>query len=185
MRRVRTTVFREQRNANRLHRPEQQHPARARQEEHAAPRTVDHEARAARPEQVPDLQDPVDEELRRRVRDADRVEDLVEVVRDEPVARPLREESDRDDDTHALPVAGRREEGLPADVGGDGAVELDCRADLFVFVLDKRVLVIAVGVVVGERLQGLGIFSFAHEPTRRLGDEPDEEDLQNGRDTLQ
>ena len=63
------------------------------------------------------LKDTVDQELNGRVRNANGVEDLVKVVRDETVTGPLREERDGNDDPHALAVAGGREESFPADIG--------------------------------------------------------------------
>lgn len=73
------------------------------------------------------------------VYDADGSEDLIEVVRDQSVRRPLREEGDGDDDADTLAVAGGGEEGLPADVGGNGAVKLEGGLDLLELVLDERV----------------------------------------------
>ena len=57
----------------------------------------------------------------------------------EVVARPLREERDRDHDPQTSPVARGPDEAQPADVRGDLAVELDRRPDLLELVLDERV----------------------------------------------
>jgi hypothetical protein len=72
-----------------------------------------------------------------------------------------------------------------ADVGSDGAVKLDLRLDFLVLVLHEGVVLVTVGVVVREGLERLGLTTLGHEPTRRLGHEPDEEHLQNGRETLE
>ena len=104
------------RRTHRLHREEDRHARRGRQEQEPAPPAVDLEARKHRPAQVPDREDAGDEQLDLCVRDADRVEDLGEVVRDEAVAGPLGEPGDRDDDAHPLAVAGGRDERFPADV---------------------------------------------------------------------
>ncbi len=115
MRRSFVPGLRVHRRARRLEREEDEHARARAQEQHAAAGLVDERRGEERPGQVPDLQDAVDEQLDGRVRDADGVEDLVEVVRDEPVAGPLREEGERDDDAHAAAVAYGREERLPAD----------------------------------------------------------------------
>jgi hypothetical protein len=80
---------------------------------------------------------------------------------------------------------GMRCENAYADVGSDGAVEIDLRLDLLVLILHERVVLVAVGVVVREGLERLGLATLGHEPTRRLGHEPDEEDLEDGRETLE
>ena len=59
---------------------------------------------------VVDLQDTVDEELLALTGDSDTVEDLGEVVRDETVTGPLREEGKSDDDSHP-DVCQRRDAG--------------------------------------------------------------------------
>jgi len=53
---------------------------------------------------VVDLKDTVDKELFTLTGDSDTVEDLGEVVRDETVTRPLREEGDGDNDPHSLEI---------------------------------------------------------------------------------
>jgi hypothetical protein len=171
--------------ADGLHGEEDEHANAGRDEEEATARAVDHERGTDSPEQVPNLKNTVDEELDRRVGDANRVEDLVEVVGDETVAGPLGEESERDDDAHTLAVAGGHDERLVADVGGDGAIELDGSLNFLVLVLHERVLVVAVSVVVRERLERLRIATLGHEPTGRLGCEEDERDLEDGGQTLE
>ena len=52
------------------------------------------------------MQNAIDQKLSRRIRDADGIEDFVEVVRHEAVPGPLREERNGDDDPHSLEVAG-------------------------------------------------------------------------------
>ena len=104
------------RGADGLEREEERHAARRGEEEEAAAPAVDLERREDGPAQVPDGEDARDEKLNVRVRDADRVEDLVEVVRHQAVAGPLREPGDGDDDAHALAVPAGGDEGLPANV---------------------------------------------------------------------
>jgi hypothetical protein len=105
-------VEQEDRSDNSMRREEGDHADRRDDEQEPAAGTVNDERGGDGPGQVPDLEDTVDEQLGGRVRDADGVEDLVEVVRDETVAGPLREEGDGDDEAHALEVTGCGEERL-------------------------------------------------------------------------
>ena len=70
------------------------------------------------------------------------------------------------------------------------AVKVDGSLDLLELVLNKWVRVVAVGVVVRERLESIGFASLSDEPTRGLRSEPEEYELgdsgaalENGRDT--
>ena len=89
-----------------LRRPEDQHANARSQEELSPPDTLDQERSAQRNRKVPNLQDTVDQKLRGRARDADGVENPVEVVGDETVSGPLREEGNGDDDAQTLAVSG-------------------------------------------------------------------------------
>ena len=64
-------------------------------------------------------------------------------------------------------------------------VHRDGGLDLLVLVEHERVGLVAVGVVVGERVERLGVLALADEPTGGLGHEPDEEELEHGGDRLQ
>ena len=163
---------------------EHQHEGRRGDEEEATAKALSKVGGAQSPAQVPDLEDTVDEELDRLVGNTDGVEDAVEIVRDQAVSRPLREEGDGDDNPHASAVSGGGEEGLPADGVGNFAVAVDHGLDFLIFKLDKRIIVIAVCMVVGQGLQRLFIASLAHEPTRRLGAEPDQANLDDGGESL-
>ena len=68
---------------------EHQHEGGRGDEEEATAKALSKVRGAQSPEQVPDLQDTVDEELDRLVGDTDGVEDAVEVVGDQAVSRPL------------------------------------------------------------------------------------------------
>ena len=50
------------------------------------------------------------------VSDADSIENLVQVVGHEAIARPLGKECDGNDDPHAPSVSGSREKGLISDI---------------------------------------------------------------------
>lgn len=84
--------------ADRLRGPEDDHADAGRHEQLASPYAIDEERSGHCHDQIPDLQKAVDEELCRRVRDVNRVENLVEIVRNKTVARPLGEERNCDDD---------------------------------------------------------------------------------------
>jgi len=147
------------------------------QEQDTTTDPVNHKRGEESPEQVPDLKDTVDEELDGGINDADGYEDLVEVVGDETVTRPLGEESKGDDDPHASPVSRGGEEGLPADGRCDLAIELDGGLDFLEFIPDKGIFPVTVGVVVRQDVQSLIVASLANQPTGGLGNEPDEADL--------
>ena len=103
------------RRADRLQGEEEGHAGRRREEQEAAAPAVDLERREDGPEQVPDSEDAGDEQLDAVVRDADGVEDLVQVVRYETVSGPLREPCNGHDDDHTLAVPAGRDKCLPAD----------------------------------------------------------------------
>ena len=93
------------RGADRLQREEERHTRRRKYEHAATAIALDLERGGDADDEVPNSKDPSDEQLNGRVRDADRVEHLVEVVGHQPVPGPLREPGDGDDDAHPLPVA--------------------------------------------------------------------------------
>jgi len=136
-------------------------------------------------DKVVDLKTTVDTELSGGVGDTDGVEDLAQVVGDETVTGPLREEGNGDDNPHAASVTGGGEEAAVTNVGGDGAIELDGGLDFLVLVNDKRVLVVSASVVVTQDVESLLLTALGDQPTRGLGNEPDEEDLCDGREGLE
>ena len=73
-----------------LQREEDKHAGAGCDEELAAPDTVAEERGPEGPDKVPYLENAIDEELDRRARDTDRVENGVKVVGNKPVAAPLR-----------------------------------------------------------------------------------------------
>ena len=89
------------RGADGLQREEEGHAVHRGEEQEAAAPAVDLERDEDGPEQVPDGEDAGVEELDVGVGDADRVEDLIELVEHEAVAGPPREPRDDDDDVHA------------------------------------------------------------------------------------
>lgn len=71
--------------------------------------------------------------------DANGVEDLGKVVRDKAIPRPLREESNGEDNTHALQVSTFCEQRQPANVSSNLTIKVDGCFDLVVLVNDQRV----------------------------------------------
>lgn len=130
------------------------------------------------------MKNTVDEQLSVGVSDTNIVQDRVKVVRDQTVTRPLGEESNRNNDPHALPVSSICEEGFPSDARNNIALELNGSLNFLEFVLNQRIVGIAIGVVVSESLECLFFTATAHEPTGRFGCEPDESNLDDRRKTL-
>ena len=128
---------------------------------------------------------PSDEQLDSGVGDTDGLEDIIEVVRDKTVSRPLREEGDGDDNPHTLPVSRSRDKSLPADGLLNFTVELNGSPNFLVLVLDQGIFGVTIGVIVGEGLQSLLMATLADEPTGRFRAEPEEGNLDNGGETLE
>ena len=128
---------------------------------------------------------PVDEELDRGVGNTNAVEDILEVIRDETVTRPLREEGDSDNNDHTSPVSRGSNESLPANVSSNLGIEFEGSLDFLILVLDDTIIFVTIGVIVGQSAQSLSIATFADEPTGGLWDKDDEADLKDGGDTLQ
>lgn len=102
-------------------------------------------------------------------------------VGNDGVSRPLREETEGQEDSQPVPVSLRLEEVDVAAVSLGFHLEPDGLLDLAVLELDGRVLVVAVGVVLGEHLERLVVLVLGHEESGRLGHPPDEDDLDDGR----
>lgn len=86
------------------------------------------------------MQKTIDEQLSRRVSDADVVEDLVEIIGHKAISGPLREEGNSNNNPNTLAVSRSHKQRFPSDVISDGAVELKSRFNFFEFVLHKRIL---------------------------------------------
>ena len=164
---------------------EQQHSSRRSQEEYPPPDLVNKERSADSPEEIPNLEDTVDEELGEGVFDTDGFENLVEVVRNQPVSGPLREEGETDDDPHTTTVSRSSEERLPSNGVLDRTIHLDSGLDLLILVLDKRILVIPIGMVISQNLERLLVPLLMNQPTWGFRAEVDEEDLEDGREGLE
>lgn len=82
-----------------------QHAKPSDQEQLSAAELVDRESHTDSYEERPQLETAVDQRLIVRAGNADRVKNVVDVVRDKPVARALREESRQNDQEHSLSVS--------------------------------------------------------------------------------
>lgn len=126
----------------------------------------------------------VDNILRALVFDTDCGEDSGQVIRDETVAGPLGEDADTHGDENPLPVSRRLQELNPASIG---VVKLlpELRVNLLVLGVHKGGLAVALSVVFDQDFQGLLVALLEEQPTRRLGHEPDENELEKRRGALQ
>lgn len=102
----------------------------------------------------------------------------------------MREEGNGDDEPHALPVTTGLPESRPSNVGNNVLVEVNGGLNLLELVSHKGVVLVTIGMVVGQGLESLLIPALANEPTWRLRREPNKanlgdsgETLQHGRDT--
>jgi len=118
------------------------------------------------PEQIPDLEDTINQELYGGVLNADGNKNLIKVVRNETVAGPLGEEGEGNNDPHTAPISRSGEEILPPNGRGNLTVKIDGGFDFLELVLDKGILFVAIGVVIGKGFQGLLTAAFANQPTR-------------------
>ena len=114
------------------------------------------------------------------VGNANSVIDLLGEVRNQTVTAPLREETERDDDNESVTVALGAEEVevtatfLVLELNAEGLL------DLTVFKLYGCIILIAVGVVVGEDIEGLLVTVPGNEPTGGFRAPEDQSKLNNG-----
>lgn len=155
------------------------HPCSGGQEKRTTTKLVDRESEADSNAPIPDGETAVDLELGVGICDTNSIHDILEVVRDEAVARPLREQTGSHDQQESVAVTPGGDELPPAGAPGRVGLELDGLLDLLVLELDERVGGITVGMVLGKDLQGLLWLVLGHEPTGRLGDHPQSGELDN------
>lgn len=126
--------------ADSLEGEEDEHANDRAQEKNPATNLVHQEGSEKRPEQIPYLEDAVDEELDGGISDTNSVQDTCKVVGDKAIARPLREEGDSNNDSETPQVTGCGKKGFPADIICHSAVEFDSSLDLLKFKLDQWIL---------------------------------------------
>lgn len=124
-------------------------------------------------------------ELRSRIIDTGGFVKHAGVVGDDGIARPLREDAERDEDDEAVPVTlGLEEVEVAAGLGGL-VLEADRLLDLAELELDGGVVHVAVGVVLGEDVQRLVVLILGHQVAGRLRHPEDEGELDDGGDRLE
>jgi hypothetical protein len=125
----------------------------------------------------------VDTELSLGIRHPNTIHDVLQIVRDQPVAAPLREEADGSDDADPLAVAFGFEEIGPTRLAAL-FVELNGGLDFGVLELHEFVVLIAFAVPVRKDVQGFFVAVFVAEPAWGFGHEEDEDEDYDGADGL-
>jgi hypothetical protein len=110
---------------------------------------------------------------------------IVEVVRNETVTRPLREEGDGENDPHSLLVSLASEEGQPSRTMLGLTLDHDSGLALVKLELSQRILVVTGTVISNEESEGLFFLAIVDAPSRGFGDEPDQDDLNDRGKTLE
>ena len=133
----------------------------------SSPDSIDEERYTNVHNQTPRLEPTVNTELKIGIGHARVVHDHMQIVRDETVARPLREESDGGDNTDTLAIAFCSDQVQPAiliclPIKGDRS------SNFGVLELNELVIHITLCVVVGEKLKCLILPSFIYKPSRRF-----------------
>lgn len=136
----------------------------------AAAEAHDDERRGDGAHEAPDLVADVVFRRELRVREPDELEDVAEVVRDDDVARQLRHDAHERADEQPPPVARRRDHVHPGplrvlQLDGDG------RLDLGHLGLGELRVLVPLGVVLHDHLEGLLVPVFADEESGALWDE--------------
>lgn len=105
------------------------------------------------------------------------VVELRGIVGDDGVSRPLGEETEGEEDGKTIAVATGLEEVEVAGVLVVLVLHADGLLDLAELELNERVVLVAVGVVLGEDVEGLLVLLLGDEVTGGLGDPVDEDEL--------
>ena len=103
--------------------------------------------------------------------------DLVGVVGEESVARPLREQTKRNDEHKSVPVSLGPDEVRERRALLGEELEANGLLDLLELELDQRVVNVAISVVLAEHLKRVLGPLLRQQPTRRLGNPEDEHEL--------
>lgn len=150
----------------------------------ATTQLVDQKGEAEVLEERDGLHASIDTELSLRVGHADVVHDVLKVVADKTVARPLGEETDGSEDDDALAIAFCLEEVGPASLASL-LVEFDRGFDFSKFKLHKLVVFIALTVPLGEHSESLTVAVLVAQPTGGFRHKEDTGKDDDGADGLQ
>lgn len=141
-----------------------QHAEPSDQEQLSAAKLVDREGHANSDEERPQLETAVDQRLIVGAGDADRIENVVDIVRDKSIARALREESRQDDQEHSLPVSWSTDQHVPT-LFAVLFLELDRLLDFGELGLDEVVIRVPVCMILAScQLNPIG-FRRSRKPT--------------------
>ena len=119
-----------------------------------------------------------------RARDPCLIVKHVGVVRNNGIARPLREEAQGEQNHQSVAVALGPEEVKIRAIRTCLHLHLNCLLNFAVFKLHRWVVDVAITVVMGQDVERFLVLVFRHEVSRGFWDPPDEDDLNNGRDAL-
>lgn len=145
------------------------HQPHAPQQQLSSPDAGRQERKRKRARKAEHLARRCDERGVERLGDAGGLEHAAEVVRHQPVARPLLAHAAPDQDQRAPAVAAGREESFPRGSLA-GELELDGLSHFFILVAHDVVIRIAGAVVLDENLEGARFLAFSDKPARRSGD---------------
>ena len=153
-------------------------------EHRAATDAVNEQGTRDRDNEGEDCKTTVKAKLSISVLDIDAVVDVGGVVGNETVAGPLGEQTEGSEEQEPVPVALGLEEVKVT--GGLAVEELEAKGllDLGVLELNGRVVDVAVGVVLAQHGERLFVALLGDQPTRRLRDPVDEDELNNGGSSL-
>jgi hypothetical protein len=121
----------------------------------------------------------VDTKLCLRIRQANVIHNVLQIVRDQSITAPLAEEPNSSDDPKPLPVTLRLEEVRPSGLSML-LVEFDSGMYLGVFELDEFIVFVAFTVPAREHGKSFFVPVFVAEPAGRFGHEEDEAEDYDG-----
>lgn len=154
------------------------------QEESASANQVDHETLTDGDKHVHDLNATIDEQLGVVIRDANIRQNDVQVVRGQAVSRPLREETECEQNQESAAVALALDEYQPA-ISFELLLKGDGLFDLLELKLDQFIIVVAVGVSLREDTVGLFGLALGDQESWTLRYEPDKAELDDWCESLE
>lgn len=146
--------------------------------------SIDEERHRNVDKQAPSFESTVNAQLSLWARNTHVVHDLMEIVRDQPISGPLREEPNGRNDTDPLPIAFGAEEIHPR-VCFSFFLQSNSSTNFRVFELDEFICGIVVCVVVGEGFKCLLFLPTIDLPSGTFGNPPHHHKDNDGADTLQ
>lgn len=110
--------------------------------------------------------------------------DKIGIVTDQSITRVLGDDTKRDKEHETVTVAAGFEKIKIAAICL--CLVLHCNSFLHLVVLELHsgIIAVAIGMILGENVEGLLWALLGYKPTRRLRDPPDENNLDEGRDAL-